>query len=219
MATGIGQTWVAQRPSPAETGAGVLAFDIPAQPLDQALEAYATTSRQSVLYDSHLTEGRTSRPVQGDYTPLDALDAMLEGSGLKVRYTSAKALVLVRADSPAPAVQADARALQRYRGLLQARVAEAFCANPRLSAGDRRIALRLWIGTQGSIERADLLDTTGDADVDVAVVASLRGLPLGQPLPAGAAQPFTMLIMPRSSGQGWRCPEPAARGATGRNLS
>jgi hypothetical protein len=219
MATGIGQTRVAQRPSPAGTGAGAMAFHIPAQPLDQALEAYASATGQSVLYDSRLTEGRTSRPVRGDYTLLDALDAMLEGSGLDVRYTSARALVLVRADSTTPTVRPDARELQRYRGLLQARVAEAFCADPHLSAGDRRVALRLWVDAQGAIERADLLDTTGDQAVDVAVVSALRGLVLGEPLPAGAAQPFTMLIMPRSSGQAWRCPAPAARGATGRSLS
>lgn len=216
MATGIGQSRVAQSPAIARTAPETVAFDIPAQPLDAALDAYASSTGQSVLYDSHLTEGRTSKPLHGAYTPLAALDAMLEGSGLKVRYTSARALVLVRDAAPSPA-PVDAASLQRYRGLLQSRVGDAFCADPLLAAGDRRIALRVWIAPRGAIERADLLDTTGDDDVDAAVIAALEGLSLGEALPAGAAQPFTLLIMPRSSGQSWRCPEPVAHRTQGRN--
>ncbi len=211
MATANGQSLVAQRDPATATPAEAVAFDIPAQPLDQALEAYSAVMGQSVLYDSHLTEGRTSRAVQGRYTPLDALGAMLEGSGLRVRYTSAKALILVRAQTAASAeAGSDAQALQRYRGLLQAKVAAAFCADPRLAVGDRRLALRLWIGAGGSVEQAELLDSTGDRDFDAAVVDGLRGLSLDEAPPLGATQPFTMLILPRSSGQRWGCPEPDA---------
>lgn len=216
MTTGIGQSWVAQRPARPETATGAIAFDIPAQPLDEALAAYAIATGRSVLYDSRLTEGRTSRPVRGNYTPLGALDVLLADSGgLRARHTSANALVLVRDDTAVTVAPAE---LQRYRGLLQVRVTDAFCAHPRLAAGDRRVALRLWIDPAGLVERADLLDTTGDGQVDGAVMDALEGLSLGEAPPVGAAQPFTMLIMPRSSGQAWRCTQPATRGAVGRNL-
>lgn len=43
-----------------------LHFDIPAQPLQSALEAYGAFTDVSLLYDSSLTAGRVSPPVQGD---------------------------------------------------------------------------------------------------------------------------------------------------------
>jgi hypothetical protein len=38
-------------------------------------------------------------------------------------------------------------------------------------------------------------------------------MPLGEPLPQGLAQPFTLLVMPRASGQAWGCPSPLGRWA------
>jgi TonB family protein len=187
-----------------------LSFDIDAQPLDAALEAYGAATGQSIIYDSQLTEGRMSRPVKGRYTRKAALDTLLEGTGLMVRYTDADSLVLIRS----PAQQGDsagqAGIQRRYRGLVQLKVEDAFCRDPRLAAGERRIALRFWIGPAGRVERAELLDSTGDRQFDEVVLASLWDVSIGEAVPVGMVQPFTMLIMPRSSGHPWNCPGPAA---------
>jgi len=197
--------------------AGIV-FDIDAQPLDRALEAFGAVTGQSVIYNSRLTEGRISRPVKGSYTPKAALDALIEGTGLMARYTAADALVLVQAPAGSANTMAPAAALQRYRGLVQSKIGETFCADTRLAAGDRRVAFRIWFDASGRVERAELLDSTGDRPFDSTVVDSLQRISMDEALPAGMTQPFTMLIMPRSSGQAWHCPEPGA-GSSGHSPS
>jgi hypothetical protein len=186
-----------------------LHFDIPAQPLSSALESYGAFTDVSLLYDSALTAGRIAAPVQGDMTARAALLVLLEGSGLTPRYTSVKtvALVPVRAATPgaaadAPAAQAIAR---RYFGLIQTRVHDAFCAQPMLAQGTRRIALRLWIDASGEIGPVTLLGSSGDKTVDALVISSLQGTRVGEPVPPTLAQPFTFVVLPRASGRNWAC--------------
>ncbi|WP_345251288.1 hypothetical protein [Pigmentiphaga soli] len=57
-------------------------FDIPAQPLADALRRYASQSRQPALYQSGVVAGRTSSAVRGRHTAAAALRLLLEGSGL-----------------------------------------------------------------------------------------------------------------------------------------
>lgn len=60
-------------------------FDIPAQPLGQALNTLAIQSNREILFSPSLTAGRRSPPVKGAFTPEDALARLLVGSGLTVR--------------------------------------------------------------------------------------------------------------------------------------
>lgn len=205
MGIARGQTSAAEPP---ESASARFRFDLAPQSLDRALEAFGAVTGQSVIYDSRLTEGKTSRPVRGEYAARAALEALIDGTGLSARYTAANAVVLVKTAAAAAPPAASAQAMQRYRGLLQARVKDAFCANALLAVGDRRIAFRLWMDAMGRVEQADLLDSTGDRRVDAAVVDSLRSISVGESLPAGMAQPFTLLVMPRSSGQSWGCERP-----------
>ncbi|CFB65419.1 TonB-dependent outer membrane receptor [Pandoraea apista] len=197
-----------------------LHFDIPAQPLQSALEAYGAFTDVSLLYDSSLTAGRVSPPVQGDMTARAALPILLEGSGLTPRYTGAKTVALVPVRRNAPDVADDTSAAaataRRYFGLVQTRVRDAFCAQPVLAQGARRIALRLWIDATGQIGPVSLLGSSGDASIDKLVVTSLQGVRIGEAVPPSLAQPFTFVILPKASGRSWGC-EPAndARPATG----
>lgn len=188
-----------------------LYFDIPAQPLQSALESYGAFTDISLLYDSSLTVGRLSAPVQGDMTARAALRILLEGSGLTPRYTGVKTVALVpvamRSAVPdavvdAPAAEAAAR---RYFGLMQARVHDVFCGQPVLAQGARRIALRLWIDASGRIGPVTLLGSSGDAAVDALVIRSLEGVRVGEPAPPALAQPFTFVVLPRASGRNWGC--------------
>ncbi|NZA27169.1 TonB-dependent receptor [Luteimonas sp. SJ-92] len=56
-------------------------FDIPAQPLGDALQAFARASRQQVSFDGAALAGKTSSGLSGDYLPEEALRRLLEGSG------------------------------------------------------------------------------------------------------------------------------------------
>ena len=208
MATAVGQSPVAERRKAASSSSAGMMFDIDAQQLDAALEAYGAATGESIIYDSKLTEGRRSRSVKGVYTPRAALDALLEGTSLMVRYTDKDSLVLIQAPGNDGNMIEQAGTLQRYRGLVQVKIEEAFCGDARLASGKRRVAFRFWIDRSGKVERAELLDSTGDQQFDYLVVDSLLSISIGEALPAGVVQPFTMLIMPRSSGHPWGCPEP-----------
>lgn len=211
MGTAAKQVLVAdRRDAAAHPLSTPLSFDLDVQPLDRALEAFGAATGLSVIYNSKLTEGRMSRPVRGVHTPRAALELLIEGTCLKVRYTAADALVLVQGPVGEASGIAPAGVQQRYRGLVQAKIGEAFCADERLAAGDRRIAFRFWIGASGSVERTELLDSTGDPRFDAAVVGSLQRISIGESLPVGMTQPFTMLVLPRSSGHAWACAEPPA---------
>lgn len=209
MATATGLSPVVEGLKAAASSSAGMAFDIEAQPLDAALEAYGAATGQSIIYDGKLTEGRVSRSVKGVYTRRAALDLLLQGTGLMVRYTDEDSLILVRAPDSGNNMTGQAETLQRYRGLVQAQVEEVFCSDARLASGQRRIAFRFWIDRSGKIERAELLDSTGDQPFDDLVVGSLLRTSIDEVPPMGLAQPFTMLIMPRSSGHPWNCPEPA----------
>jgi iron complex outermembrane receptor protein len=58
-------------------------FDIAAQPLSQALREYAQQSGDQIVFYSDIGQGRESAPVQGRYTRQEALEKLLENTGLK----------------------------------------------------------------------------------------------------------------------------------------
>ncbi|KAG1217239.1 hypothetical protein G6F35_009337 [Rhizopus arrhizus] len=82
--------------------AAVQRFDIPALPLDEALRSYMRQSGIQVVYPATLAQGVTSRAVNGSLSANDALQRLLQGSGLAVRRVSADAVTL-EAATPAQA--------------------------------------------------------------------------------------------------------------------
>ncbi|GGF71819.1 TonB-dependent receptor [Azorhizobium oxalatiphilum] len=79
--------------------AGVAAtrsFAISAQPLSAALNAFGRQAGMQVTLAASTSRGLTSRPVNGSYTPQQALSLMLEGSGLPFRITPDGTVVVGR---------------------------------------------------------------------------------------------------------------------------
>src|SRR5262249_40095830 len=81
-------------------------FDILAQPLETALDAYGAASGVQVLYRTSLTAGRRSARVRGILMPEAALNALLAGTGLTARYTTDDSFTLV----PQPAALSPTKA-------------------------------------------------------------------------------------------------------------
>jgi outer membrane receptor protein involved in Fe transport len=78
-------------------------FDIPAQPLSQALNQLALQSNREILFSPRLTAGRRGPPLRGAFSPEDALARLLEGSGLMVRLEGRSFLIQpIPAPLPAP---------------------------------------------------------------------------------------------------------------------
>ena len=186
----------------------IFAFDIPAQPLQAALEQYSNVTGGSVVYRAALTVGRRSAAVKGIHTPEAALRMLIEGSGLVAEYTATNAVVL----QPEPAAPARAAAgkshrsfYRSYYGLIQAGVRDALCGLPALAVGSFRAAVSFGVSEQGRVRDAHLLDSSGDADRDEAITQALNGIALGKAPPEGLAQPFVMLIVPQSADHDRAC--------------
>src|SRR5690242_1559683 len=74
-------------------------FSIAAQPVSQALRAYAQQSGDQIVFYSEIGKGRESAAVEGSYTREEALRRLLESTGLKYRRVNAKT-VAISTDAP-----------------------------------------------------------------------------------------------------------------------
>ncbi len=89
----------------AETTA-VQSYNIPAQPLDNALTQLADDANLKLLYQADVVNQLKSQPLSGSYTPQQALEIMLQGTGLKFRSTDPGGITIEKdADSKAPTSQ------------------------------------------------------------------------------------------------------------------
>lgn len=73
----------------------------PAQALADSLHAIARQTGTSVLFDPAAVSGRIARPVSGSLSPIEAITAALQGSGLTAAVMGDGAIV-VRAGAPSP---------------------------------------------------------------------------------------------------------------------
>jgi iron complex outermembrane recepter protein len=72
-------------------------LNIPSQPLDKALNALAHQSGERIIFSTGITNNKTSTSLKGDYTPRQALDKLLTGSGLMVKPTNSGGYTIVEA--------------------------------------------------------------------------------------------------------------------------
>lgn len=181
----------------------VIDYDIPAEDLARALNAYAAASGLQVLYESALAAGRRSAAVKGRMTPEAALAQLLAGSGLVGRRTDTDAITLFaeRREAATPAAPPPD---PRFLGALQGAVLGALCGAEETRPGAYRAALQLWITPAGAIARAALLSSTGDVRRDAALQRLLPGTVVGAP-PQGLGQPVTLVIGPRAGGARPEC--------------
>lgn len=74
----------------------VYAFDLPPQPLDDALRAVSRQTGASLVYDSSALGAQPSRGVKGRMTAEQALKVLLNGAGVTVEKTGPKTILLRR---------------------------------------------------------------------------------------------------------------------------
>ena len=196
---------------------GPILFRIPAQTLAGALQAYGQATGIQVLYESNSAVGRTSGAVEGTFAADTALNLLLKGTDLRVRYIRPDAITLAPPSMEGvsrapPAVQPAASDLSlgtlRVRGSggsdgrlqdfsqgVQMDIQNALRKNPRTRDGSYRVVLDLWIDAARTIERTELYRSTGDRDRDAAVAATLRGVTISRPAPANVPQPVRVGIV------------------------
>jgi len=89
---------IVANPAAAQTASAARrSFDIPAQPLAQALMIFGRQAGLQVTAEGPLTDGLRSSAVKGDMPPAEALSRLLTGTGLTFRFVSANGVQLERA--------------------------------------------------------------------------------------------------------------------------
>src|SRR3546814_586013 len=89
--------------------AQVSTYEMPAKPLSQALRDYGRIADVQIIFTEDLVRGRTAPGLKGDFTPTDALQKLLEGTGLRAEKTPSGAVMILRAGD-APPTDADGTA-------------------------------------------------------------------------------------------------------------
>jgi TonB family protein len=175
---------------------GPILFDIPAQPLDQALDAFGAVSGLQIFYENASTSGRRSTAVHGTFDRQVALRILLQGSGLAARVIATGTISVAKlgdADA-APANGSAEAAYLPYYGRLQADVMKMLCGKTETRPGKYHIALQYWIDARGRIASLTLIGSSGNHERDSAIMAAVKALSL--PPPGDMPQPVTMAIEP-----------------------
>ncbi|WP_164546755.1 MULTISPECIES: STN domain-containing protein [unclassified Variovorax] len=185
-------------------------FDIAAQRLGDAIDAYSKATRLDILIDGEHAQ-RSSSAVRGTLTAMEALEAMLAGTGLEARYANAGSIVIRAARTPGVATHAagvEAMAIEEsgfsagdathraYAAQVQDALRGSLCESVQTRPGGYRLALQLRLDPRGAVERFRLLSTTGEPDRDAAVQRKVRDLVVGAPPPPSLPQPLVILLLP-----------------------
>lgn len=192
-------------------------FNIPAQPLASALDAYSAATGIVAAYNGNLALGRISNEVKGRLAPQAALEHLLRDTGLVAQYTTPGAFVVV--PDPASVAVIDTPLLianaalsqqdadeQSYSGLLQDHINNALCSQQLTRPGSYRLAINFHIGAAGEVAQLKMLNSTGNGERDIAIDRLLSHMSVGEAPPEGMAQPFTMIVLPRTTGGTVVCP-------------
>ncbi|PTT54325.1 heme-binding protein, partial [Stenotrophomonas sp. HMWF022] len=163
--------------------AAVQHFDIPDQPLDDALRAYMRQSGVQVVYPSTLAKGVISQPVSGTLSADEALARLLRGSGLSVRRVSADAVTLevAAAGQTGGVIVTDTLSVAGDRVQGGAASDEARLLDSYRSVGSTtsigRVALERFRGTSnGDIVKGVAGVTAGDPRVGNGFDVNIRGI-------------------------------------------
>ncbi|MFW0758596.1 secretin and TonB N-terminal domain-containing protein [Pseudomonas sp. H11T01] len=186
-------------------------YDIAAQELSSALDAFSRSSGMAVLVDRQLTRGRRSIGVQGRLTATQALNTLLVGTGLMARYARADAFTLQVAQvapvplPPGAAASGSSQVGSSYALAIQSAIERRLCASPLTRPGGYRALLQVWIGRDGAVQHSRLVTSSGNDQRDAALVDSVQHLRIERSPPSSLRQPVTLLLVPDSSGKRMEC--------------
>ncbi|TWT03883.1 TonB C-terminal domain-containing protein [Reyranella sp. CPCC 100927] len=184
-----------------------IVFDIAAQPLASALEAYSAMTGLDVFYDGALAVAIRSSHVKGQFAAPAALHLLLRGTELTARSTGAGSFTIepTASASARRAPAAGSSSYEAYFALVQANVARTLCSSPQTRPGRYQVVIKLWIAPTGVIRRTELSESTGGPSRDQAFLNVLRNLQIGASPPPRMPQPITMAVLPRTGLQPADC--------------
>ena len=84
--------------------------------------------------------------------------------------------------------------VDEYIGVVRADLQKALRKVGRVSRGEYRVGIKLWVDPTRMVQRAELFGSTGDPARDTSIVSAIRGLVLSRPAPANIPQPIKFMI-------------------------
>ena len=83
----------------AQSSEEAVKFDLPAQSLEQALKSFSISADKQLMFATDLAEGKMVAGLSGEMEPMQALDVLLDGSGLVYETTSSNVILVKVADT------------------------------------------------------------------------------------------------------------------------
>jgi hypothetical protein len=187
-------------------------FDIPAQSLATAIDAFCAATGAEVYYDGTAARGQRSSEVAGDRSRDAAIRALLVGTDLVPLKVRDNAYLLINPGDDAARALAAARSAQdaryrRYFAVVQQSVLLSICRLSDRTTVPERLVIRVWIDPDGAVQRLE----AGDAGERIAnLYTSLRSLRLPETPPPHMPQPVTVALLAGASAMERHCPPTAA---------
>lgn len=191
---------IADRSTPSGESEVRTALDIPSQPLEDALYAFGAATGMEIIVDGSAVTGRRSSEVKGTLSAKEALRILLTGTGLDAHPIGARAITL----SLGKRQPSNTAMFRNYSAILQNAALRQLCADEEIHFGTYRLAMQLWLDQTGSVERVELLSSTGDRARDLRISKLLKGISGAKP-PEMMPQPVVLVILPRSVSDSGDC--------------
>ncbi|HEX4184119.1 MAG TPA: TonB C-terminal domain-containing protein, partial [Caulobacteraceae bacterium] len=189
-------------PAMGEPVAEIANYDIPAEPLEQALTALGTQGRLDLLYENDVVAGHRSTMVLGVMSRQAALSTLLQGTGMLFRFTGPAAALVFQPDrlpmpgktstadgaaprmmlgflkvSPSTQIGGPSRAAyQPYGEAIQAEINRRLKADPRIGSHTFHAELAVRVDKAGVIRSLTVTRSTGDPALDQAIHTALDGV-------------------------------------------
>ncbi|GGB95627.1 TonB-dependent outer membrane receptor [Oxalicibacterium flavum] len=175
-----------------------MVFNLPEQALNTALSSFSEKTGYSILVDEKVMEDRRAHPVHGKFAPREALEKLLTGTGLTVRYSTeyAFSLTMQNEDAMRSAGRTQA-AWNQYQELFQSELTAYLCKVQPERFGRYRVLFQMWLDKDGGVEKVEFVEsaTASRPDVDLSIL--LAQFSAGMPPPVDMPQPLTILLVPR----------------------
>lgn len=83
-----------------------------------------------------------------------------------------------------------------YTNRIQDSIKKVLSANKKARSANYDVQIKLWLNQDGSVEHAELTDSTGNAELDLSIKLALAKVePLGSELPADLKQPVRLRVV------------------------
>lgn len=203
-------------------GAGapkVYLFNIPAQPLQSALIAFAAVAGLQIMYDAGLARNLRSRAVIGLFSADSALRMLIAGTDLTVVPTGkdvalvpVTALLAGRMPGKAssngemtlvldtlyvsvPPGSEEHPDFNSYGQLVRAKIRKTLTEDSRTARRVYRMDLDIWVDSKGAVNETRVTQSSGTTALDAVLRRVIGGVAIGQSPPAGMRQPIHVTVI------------------------